>query len=81
MSALFEVVYLSSMVSTSLPLPINKTKKGQVMEKNEVKGQVDCNFLASQFSDIRGNIIPNSQQEKCTFSPNLSLKFPKCVIA
>lgn len=33
MSALFEVVYISSMVSTSLPLPINKTKKGQVIKK------------------------------------------------
>lgn len=45
MSALFEVVYLSSMVSTSLPLPINKRKKGQVMNKIRSKVKLIAIFL------------------------------------
>lgn len=43
MSALFEVVYLSSMVSTSLPLPINKSKK--VMKKIRSKVKLIAIFL------------------------------------
>lgn len=67
MSALFEVVYLSSMVSTSLPLPINKRKKGQVMKKIRSKVKLIAIFLPLNSLIFRAILYPIPNKKNAHF--------------